>query len=151
MPHELLTLSEAAEFVVDYKCWVIFIFFCAVFCRYVFLAILFIFIWPLQCMFLFYLLLLITPLVLSILSVIRQLSVLCISTRRMPLVKKSIFTLPDHLSSCPDLSHVRIAQSSIFHVIFGRSLFALVVCFLVVIVLSVLLQITDSTYPFGYL
>jgi len=50
-------------------------------------------------------------------------------TRRMLLVEQKMFTLPEHLSSCPDLSHVRVAQSFIFYVVFCRSMFVLLFTF----------------------
>jgi len=49
--------------------------------------------------------------------------------------------LPEHPSLSPVFSGVRVARSLVFCVVFVR--------FPLVIVLSVLLQFTDSDYPFG--
>ena len=64
----------------------------------------------------------------------------------MSLVEQELRTLPEHLSSLSIFSRVHISQSLVFCVVFCRSLFVL---FLLGIVLSVLLQITASDYPFG--
>jgi len=53
----------------------------------------------------------------------------------MQQVEQKMGTRPEHLSSCPDLSHVRVAQSFIFYVVLCRSWFDLV-CFLMAIVFS---------------
>jgi hypothetical protein len=58
-------------------------------------------------------------------------------------VEQELLTLPDHLSSPPVFSGVRVARSVVFCVVFCRSLFVLLA-----IVLSVL-RFTDSDYPFG--
>ena len=61
-------------------------------------------------------------------------------TRQVPLVEQELLTLPEHLSS---------PRSLILCVMFCRSWFILFVLFLLAIVLSVLLHIMDSDYPFG--
>ena len=53
----------------------------------------------------------------------------------MPLVEKELLTHPEHLSSPPVFSGVRVTRS--------------LVLFLLAIVLSVLLRYTDSDCPFG--
>ena len=69
-------------------------------------------------------------------------------TRRVPLVEQERFTLPKHLSSPPIFSGVRVTRSLVLCVCFVDR--CLSVCtFLLTIVLSVLLQYTDSDYPFG--
>ena len=55
-------------------------------------------------------------------------------------------TLPEHLSSPPVFSGIRVARSFVFCLMFGRSSFVL---FLLTIVLSVLLHFTASDCPFG--
>jgi hypothetical protein len=62
-----------------------------------------------------------------------------ILTRRVPLVEQELLTLPEHLSSPPVFSGVRIT----------RSLVCPFVLFLLAIVLSVLLRYTVSDCPFG--
>ena len=62
--------------------------------------------------------------------------------RMMPHVEQELLILPGHMNSSPVFS---VARSSVFFVMFCRSLFAL---FLLVIVLSVLLFVA-SDYPFG--
>ena len=62
---------------------------------------------------------------------------------RLSLVEQELHTLPEHRSSVPDLSGVRVTRTSVLCVMFCRSLFVL---FLMTIVLSVLM---DSDYPFG--
>ena len=60
--------------------------------------------------------------------------------------------LPEHLSSPPVFSAVRVTRSLVFYVqkyMFCRSFFVLLYLFLLAIVLSVLLRYTDSDYPFG--
>ena len=69
--------------------------------------------------------------------------------RRVPLVEKELFTLPEHLSSSPSFSGVRATRSLLLCVVFCSSLFVLSYFFLLTIVLSVLLRYTDSDYPFG--
>ena len=56
----------------------------------------------------------------------------------MPLLDQELPTLPEHLSSPPGFSGVRVSQSLVLSVMFFRSFF---------FVLSVL-RFTDSDYPF---
>ena len=65
------------------------------------------------------------------------------------LVEQKLLTLPQHLSSPPVFSGVRVTQSFVLYAMFCRLLFVLFVLFPSVIVLSVLLHFTDSDYPFG--
>jgi len=60
----------------------------------------------------------------------------------VPLMEEELLTLPEHLSSSPVFSGVRITQSLVLCVMFCRSLFVLLA-----IVLSVLLRFTDYDYP----
>ena len=85
-------------------------------------------------------------------------------------MKQELFTLPEHLSSPPIFSEVRVARSLVFNVMLCRPLFVLLSFFfwplyclfffdlrllitslwyLLAIVLSVLLRFTASDYPFG--
>jgi type IV secretory pathway component VirB8 len=64
----------------------------------------------------------------------------------VPRIEQELLTLPEHLSSPPDFSAVRVARSSVFCVMFCRSFF---VFFLLTIVLSVL-RLTVSV-PLWYL
>jgi hypothetical protein len=57
--------------------------------------------------------------------------------------------LPEHLSSPPVFSGVRITRSLVFSVVFCISLFVLLSFFFWPIVLSVLLRFTASNYSFG--
>ena len=66
--------------------------------------------------------------------------------RRVSLVEQELLTLPEHPSSNPVFSWVRVIRSLVLCVMFCRSLFVL---FFLVIVLSVLLRFTYSDYPFG--
>jgi len=68
---------------------------------------------------------------------------------RVPHVEQEMITPPEHMSSSPVLSGVRVARYLVFYVMFCRSLFVLLSCFLLVIVLSVL-RFTHSDYPFGF-
>jgi len=61
-------------------------------------------------------------------------------TRRVPLVGQESLTLPEHLSSPPVFSGIRVAQIVVICVVFYRSLFVL---FVLAIVLSVLRKFTD--------
>jgi hypothetical protein len=89
-------------------------------------------------------------------------------TRRVPLVEQELHTRPEHLSSPPVFSGVRVTRSLVLYVcfvvvvvvwefyvrltywgFFCRSLFVLLYFFLLAIVLSVLLRYTDSDCPFG--
>ena len=71
-------------------------------------------------------------------------------TRRVPLVEQELLTLPEHLSSPPVFSGVRITWSLDLYVCFVDR-FCPFVLFLLAIVLSVLLRCTDSDCPFGTL
>ena len=63
-------------------------------------------------------------------------------------MEQELLTLPEHLSSPPVFSEVRVTRSLVFLYIL-----LIVVCpfvlFLLAIVLSVLLRYTDSDCPFG--
>jgi hypothetical protein len=59
-------------------------------------------------------------------------------------VEQEVLTLLEHLNLLPVISSVRVAQSLVFCVMFGRSLLVLLA-----IVLSVLLPFSTSDYPFG--
>ena len=61
-------------------------------------------------------------------------------------MEEELLTLPEYMSSLPVFSWIRVARSSVFCVMFCRSL---IVPFLLVSVLSVLLGYTASDYPFG--
>ena len=67
-------------------------------------------------------------------------------TQKMPYVEQALITVPEHQSSSTLISEGRVAGSLVFCAVFCISLFVL---FLLVIVLSVLLQFTASNYPFG--
>ena len=69
--------------------------------------------------------------------------------RRMPLVEQEQLTLPEHLSIHPVFSEVRVAQSLAFCVLFCWSCVCPFVLFILAIVLSVILRLTASDYPFG--
>jgi hypothetical protein len=71
-------------------------------------------------------------------------------TRRVPLVEQELLTLPVHLSSPPVFSGVRVTRSLVLYVCFVDHCLSFCT-FLLAIVLSVLLQYTDSDYPFWYL
>ena len=58
-------------------------------------------------------------------------------------MEEELPTLPQHTSSSPDFSGVRVTRSLVFCVMFCRSLFVL---FPLAIELSVLLRFTDSDY-----
>ena len=62
-------------------------------------------------------------------------------TRRVPLVKQELLTLPQHLNSQPVFSGVHVTRS----LVLCRSLFVLLYFFLFG------LRSTDSDYPFGIL
>jgi hypothetical protein len=59
----------------------------------------------------------------------------------VPLLEQESFSLPEHMSSLPGFSGVRVARSLVFIIM-------LFVLFLLAIVLSVLLRFTDSSYSF---
>jgi hypothetical protein len=70
-------------------------------------------------------------------------------TRRVSHVEQELLTLPEHLSSTPVLSGIRVSRSLVFCVVFVyRFLFFSFVLFLLGIVSSVRLQFTDMDYPF---
>jgi len=60
-------------------------------------------------------------------------------------VDQELLTHPEHLSSPPDSSGVRVTRTLVICVMFCRSLFVLLV---LAIVLSILLQFTDSDFSF---
>jgi hypothetical protein len=62
----------------------------------------------------------------------------------MPLVEQELLTLPEHLSSNPVFSGVRVAQSLVLWIVDG-----FFVLFLLAYVLPVFLRCTDSDCPFG--
>ena len=64
-------------------------------------------------------------------------------TSLVPLVEQGLLTLPEHLSSPPVFSGVRVTRSLVLCVVRPFLLF------LLAIVLSVLVRYTDSDYPFG--
>jgi hypothetical protein len=70
-------------------------------------------------------------------------------TRRVSLVEQILLTLPDHLSSPPVFSGVRVTRSLVLYVCFVVRLFVLLYLFFLTIVLSVFLRYTDSDYSFG--
>ena len=61
-------------------------------------------------------------------------------------MERELPTLPEHLSSPSVFSRVRVSRLLVLCVLFCRSVFVL---FLLSIVLSVLLRLTASDYPFG--
>ena len=76
--------------------------------------------------------------------------------RRVSLVEQELLTLPEHLSSPPVFSGVRVTRSLVLYVCFVDrylSFCTFVICpfvlFLLAIVLSVLLRYMDSDCPFG--
>jgi hypothetical protein len=69
-------------------------------------------------------------------------------TRRVSLVEQELPTLPQHLSSPPVFSGVRVTRSLVLYVCFVDRCLSFCT-FLLAIVLSVLLRYTDSDYPFG--
>ena len=69
-------------------------------------------------------------------------------TRRFSLVEQELPTLPEHLSSPPVFSGVRVTRSLVLYVCFVDRCLSFCTFFLA-IVLSVLLRYTDSDCPFG--
>ena len=69
-------------------------------------------------------------------------------TRWVPLVEQGLLTLLEHLSSPPVFSGVRVTRSLVLYICFVDRCLSFVP-FLLAIVLSVLLQYTDSDSPFG--
>jgi hypothetical protein len=74
-------------------------------------------------------------------------------TRRMPLVEQELLTIPQHLSSPPISSVVRVTRSLVLCVMFCRSLFVLLCLFFwPLCCLSFFdLRILISDYPLWYL
>ena len=70
------------------------------------------------------------------------------SSTTRPHVELELLTLPEHMSSSPVFSVVRVAPSLFLCVMFCRSLFVLLSIFILAIVLSVLLLFAASDYPF---
>jgi hypothetical protein len=68
-------------------------------------------------------------------------------TRRVPLVEQALLTLPEHLSSPPVFSGVRVTRSLYLYVCFVDR--CLSVCTFFAMVLSVLLRYTISDCSFG--
>jgi hypothetical protein len=69
-------------------------------------------------------------------------------TRPVPLVAQELPTIPEHLSSLPDFSGVRVTRSLVLSVCFVERCLSFY-NLLLAIVLSVLLRFTDSDYLFG--
>ena len=65
----------------------------------------------------------------------------------MPLVGKELPTLPEHMSSPPAFSRVRVTRSLVLCACFVDRCVCPFVLFLVAIVLSVLRRYKDSDYP----
>jgi hypothetical protein len=70
-------------------------------------------------------------------------------TRRVSLVEEELITLPEHLSSPPVCSGVRVSRSLVLCACFVERCLSFCIFFFLVIVLSVLLRYTDSDYLFG--
>jgi hypothetical protein len=70
-----------------------------------------------------------------------------VTTRWLPLVGEELLTIPEHLSSPPVFSGIRVTRSLVFCVMFCRSLFVSFVLFLWP--LCCLSLFTHSDYPFG--
>ena len=68
-------------------------------------------------------------------------------TRRVPLVEQELPTFPEHLSSPPVFSGVRVTRSLVLWECFVEH--NLSFCTFFVIMLSILLRCTDSDYPYG--
>jgi len=64
-------------------------------------------------------------------------------------VEQELLTLPEHLSSPPVVSGVRVSRSLVLYVCLVDIVVCPFVLFLLAIVLSVLLRYTDSDWPFG--
>jgi hypothetical protein len=69
-------------------------------------------------------------------------------TRRVPLMEQERLTLLEHLSWPPVFSGIRVTRSLVLCVFFVDRCLSFCI-FLLAIVFSVLLQYTDSHYPFG--
>ena len=70
-------------------------------------------------------------------------------TWRVLLLDEELITLPEHLSSAPVYSGVRVTRSLVLYVCFVDLCLSFCIFFLLAIVLSVLLRHTASDYPFG--
>ena len=68
-------------------------------------------------------------------------------TWRVSLVEQELLTLPEHLSSPPVFSGVHVTRSLVLYVIFLHRCLSL--WYLLAIVLSVLVGLAASHYPFG--
>ena len=68
--------------------------------------------------------------------------------RRVSLVEQELLTLPEHPSSLPVFSGVRVTWSLVLYVCFVNRCLSFCLFFFA-IVLCVLLRYTDSDYPFG--
>jgi hypothetical protein len=66
----------------------------------------------------------------------------------MSLVEQELLTLPEHLTSIPVFSGIRVTRSLVLYVCFVDRCLSFCVLFLFAIVLSVLLRYTDSDCPF---
>ena len=69
-------------------------------------------------------------------------------TRRVPLVERELHSIPEHLSSSPVISEIRVARSLVFCVCFVDCCLSFCI-FLLAIMLSVLFRFTNYDYPFG--
>ena len=67
--------------------------------------------------------------------------------RRVPLVERELPTIPEHLSSPPVCSGIRVTRSLVLCAFFIDRSFVLFLLDFVLFVL--LLRYTDSDYPFG--
>ena len=67
----------------------------------------------------------------------------------MSLVKQELATLPEHLSSPPVFSDVRVTRSLVVYACFVDRCLSFFLFFFLGIVLSVLFRYTDSDYLFG--
>jgi hypothetical protein len=68
--------------------------------------------------------------------------------RQVPLVEQELLTLPEHISSPPIFTRVRVTRSLVLYVCFVDRCLSFCT-FLLAIVLSVLLRNRDSDCPFG--
>ena len=66
-------------------------------------------------------------------------------TRRVSLVERELHSIPEHLSSSPVISEVRVARSLVFCVCFVDCCLSFCI-FLLAIVMSVLFRFTNSDY-----
>ena len=70
-------------------------------------------------------------------------------TRRVPLVEQELLILPEHLSSPPVFSAIRVARSLVWYVCFVDRRLSFCTFSLLSMLLYVLLWYTDSNFPFG--